>query len=171
MFDVIELLDKSHDLAELVTFSLRHRNETKERDEHETEGNGFLHEPTTPFSVSILALRFLAFESEIRNTKLAFKLRQLFEVYRADDVDDRDLLQLGSQHGQPANLAAGVHHVNFDATVLFAPRVDDPAPGRIAQLRPDAFKVCIGVFPLVFKLKALHIDSLQAPAEFLYLLF
>src|SRR4029077_14079735 len=126
---------------------------------------------TTPFSISILALRFRAFESEIRNTKLAFKLRKFVEVYRSDDVDDSDLLKLGSQHGQPANLSAGVHQVNFNAAVLLAPRVHDPAPGRITQLRADAFQVRVSVLPVTFKLEALHVNPFQVADEFLHLSF
>src|SRR5712692_4388631 len=73
--------------------------------------------------IALLALlRFRLIESEVRHAKLAFELRELLEVDRADDIHHRELFRLGADHGKPFDLIALHHQIDFHVVAVFPAR-------------------------------------------------
>ena len=103
---------------------------------------------------------FCRFDSEIGNAKLAFELGQFVEIDRPDDVDDRELLLVGVQHCQTANLFTIHQQINFEISFLFARDVYQPRPSWTTKLCANRFKIRSGVLPIGIKLKTLDVDAL-----------
>src|SRR5437588_541586 len=99
-----------------------------------------------------------------RDAEVAFEPLELFDVNRADDVDDGQLLRLDGEYRHPLDLAPVGRHVDLRVLFVRVERLDvnDARPALPLQLLAQGHEVAFGELPLRLEFVALHVDALQA---------
>ena len=72
---------------------------------------------------------------------MPFESRKLVEIYRPDDVDDRELSQIGVKHCETANLFSIHQQIDFEISFLLAVYAYEARPSWTTKLCPDRFDI------------------------------
>src|SRR5436305_1388740 len=104
-----------------------------------------------------------------RDAEAAFEPLELFDVNRADDVDDGQLLRLDGEYRHPLDPAPVGRHVDLCVVFVRVARLDvnDARPARPAQLLAQGREVGFGEPPLRLELVAPNVDAPEAGDDLL----